>query len=69
VSYIRTTHSCYFNKNKDRLDVFYCVYYFKNNVEQKVPERVKSDVDIQTKGEGSSSRKRWRKEAEACSRG
>jgi hypothetical protein len=52
VSYIRTTHSCYFNKNKDRLDVFYCVYYFKNNVEQKVPERVKSDVDIQTKGEG-----------------
>jgi len=51
VSYISTTHSCYFNKNKERLDVYYCVY-LKKIAKQKVPERGKSDVDVQTKGEG-----------------
>ncbi|KAG0547676.1 hypothetical protein BDA96_01G101000 [Sorghum bicolor] len=35
----------------DRLDVCYCVY-FKIVAEHKVPERGKSDVDVQTKGEG-----------------
>ena len=51
MSYISTTHSCYFNKkNKDWLDVCYRVY-FKIIAEQKVPERGKSDVDVQTKGE------------------